>query len=158
MEQDSSHTTPRLHCVWAAIMEAVEKAYSKPKVGLSKEGISLLTSLWNKVVEEGLLQSPSAERKFVALQVFPLFFSRLPGAAAGNLMSDSLKRTIVNHSQSKDRALFSAVKKVMEDVVELCKLDKSKSVIGGRCCRTTKCYAELCYGKAAAGTAVGPCD
>ena len=98
-------------------------------------------SEWH-VCEKGFLiidgffaESASLEKKFRGFQLFIMFLPELAACHIGDLLTDNLLRSLINHSSSGDRYLNKAAKKC----VSLQPIKRSKVVINytfGLCCTT----------------------
>jgi DNA polymerase phi len=112
--KQTSQSHPRVHYIWELIVEQCKSAGE-------------IKLIWDIV--DSFFSSGSHEKKYLGLQVFELFLSRISHETISLLFTKDFTRTLFNTMSSKDTFLHKATQHLINKMVEKCKDDAETGYI-----------------------------
>eukprot|EP01116_Phalansterium_solitarium_P022955 TRINITY_DN77_c0_g1_i1.p1 TRINITY_DN77_c0_g1~~TRINITY_DN77_c0_g1_i1.p1 ORF type:complete len:1362 (+),score=632.42 TRINITY_DN77_c0_g1_i1:121-4206(+) len=115
--RESTYNHPRVHAVWTHLLDQLAPA-ARPAEddgeGPAAQQVPL-ADFWYTVVDEGLLGG-TAERKFLAFELFNTLLERLPPERLSLLFTRNLVRCLINQLRRPDNVLHAAAVRALEQL------------------------------------------
>tara|TARA_B110000977_G_scaffold21250_1_gene25502 strand:+ start:17225 stop:21355 length:4131 start_codon:yes stop_codon:yes gene_type:complete len=105
---ESSHSHPQVHTVWGVLMGAARRY----------EISGALESLWDVLVEQGLMISGSHQRRFLGFRLFASLLSSADAQIVPTLFSDNFNRCLLNNLAKQDNYLHAAADDCLAHVLK----------------------------------------
>ncbi|KAG1677626.1 hypothetical protein FOA52_010407 [Chlamydomonas sp. UWO 241] len=114
--QGTISSNPRLHSIWGRLLPLLLPSMGE---GGAPGGASMgqVEAFWSVVVEQGLLSSPSHERKFLAFRLFQAVLPHLGPDHVPVVFSRNFCKVLLNNIRKSDNYLHAAAKRCMDTVV-----------------------------------------